>query len=74
MPDEQLPTQHADAVPPGWQVLPDNATAAPNLLPGWASHGSRLSLLGIDHHLGRFSRRCCSLYRSACRLDHGNSP
>ena len=54
MPDEQSTTQHSDAVPPGWQVLPDTTTAAPDLLPGRASHGSRLSLLGIDHHLGRF--------------------
>ena len=74
MPDEQSTTQPSDAVPPGWQVLPDHTTAAPNLLPGRASHGSRLSLLGIDHHLGCFAGGCCPLHRSACRLDHGNSP
>ena len=50
------------------------ATAAPNLFPGRAGHGGRLSLLGIDHHLGCFASRRCPLRGSACRLDHRNSP
>ena len=50
------------------------AIAAPDLLPGRASHGSRLPLLGIDHLLGCFAGRCCPLHRRACRLDHRNSP
>jgi len=49
-------------------------TAAPNLFPGRGSHGSRLSLLGIDHHLGCFAGRYCPLHCGAYRLDHRNSP
>ena len=47
MPDEQSTTQHSDAVPPGWQALPRHTTAAPNLFPGRAGHGIRLSLWGL---------------------------
>ena len=35
MPDEQSTTQHSDAVPPGWQVLPDyHCRTQPTSRPG----------------------------------------
>ena len=39
MPNEQLPTQHSNAVPPGWQVLPDVPLPHPTYFPAGLAMG-----------------------------------
>ena len=47
MPDEQLPTQHADAVPPGWQVLPDTPLPHPTYFPAGLAMGVAFLFWGL---------------------------
>ena len=43
MPDEQSTTQHSDAVPPGWQVLPDTPLPHPTYFPAGLAMGIAFS-------------------------------
>ena len=47
MPDEQLPTQHADAVPPGWQVLPIEPLPRPTYFPAGLAMGVAFLFWGL---------------------------
>ena len=39
MPNEPLPTEHSDAVPPGWQALPDEPLPHPTYFPAGLAMG-----------------------------------
>jgi len=47
MPDEQLPTQHADEVPPGWEVLPDTPLPHPTYFPAGLAMGVAFLFWGL---------------------------
>ena len=74
MPDEQPTTQHSDAVPPGWQMLPDTPLPHPTYFPAGLAMGVAFLFWGLITTWVGLAGRCCPLHRSACRLDYGNSP
>jgi len=47
MPNEQLPTQHSNAVPPGWQVLPDVPLPHPTYFPAGLAMGVAFLFWGL---------------------------
>ena len=47
MPDEQSTTQHSDAVPPGWQVLPDTPLPHPTYFPAGLAMGIAFLFWGL---------------------------
>src|SRR6266404_8276503 len=47
MPDEQLPTKPSDAVPPGWQVLPDTPLPHPTYFPAGLAMGIAFIFWGL---------------------------
>ena len=47
MPNEQLPTQHSNAVPSGWQVLPDAPLPHPTYFPAGLALGVAFLFWGL---------------------------
>src|ERR1700730_5540280 len=47
MPNEQSPIQHSDAVPPGWQVLPDTPLPHPTYFPAGLAMGIAFVFWGL---------------------------
>ena len=47
MPDEQPTTQHSDAVPPGWQMLPDTPLPHPTYFPAGLAMGVAFLFWGL---------------------------
>src|SRR6267154_1472334 len=47
MPNEQLPTQHSNAVPPGWQVLPTEPLPHPTYFPAGLAMGVAFLFWGL---------------------------
>src|SRR6266404_2685341 len=47
MPNEQPTTQHSDAVPPGWQVLPDTPLPHPTYFPAGLAMGVAFIFWGL---------------------------
>ena len=74
MPNEQSTTQHSDAVPPGWQVLPDEPLPRPTYFPAGLAMGVAFLFWGLITTWVVLLVGVAPLHRSACRLDHRNSP
>jgi hypothetical protein len=47
MPDEQSTTQRSDAVPPGWQRLPDEPLPHPTYFPAGVAMGTAFMFWGL---------------------------
>ena len=47
MPDEQSPTEHSDAVPPGWHLLPDTPLPHPTYFPAGLAMGVTFLFWGL---------------------------
>jgi hypothetical protein len=47
MPDEQPTSQHSDAVPPGWQELPDEPLPHPTFFPAGLAMGVTFIFWGL---------------------------
>src|SRR5882724_5113655 len=47
MPNEQPTTQHSDAVPPGWQMLPDTPLPHPTYFPAGLAMGVAFLFWGL---------------------------
>jgi hypothetical protein len=47
MPDEQSTIQHSEAVPPGWQVLPDEPLPHPTYFPAGLAMGVAFMFWGL---------------------------
>ena len=47
MPDEQSTNQHSDAVPPGWQRLPDEPLPHPTYFPAGLAMGVAFIFWGL---------------------------
>ena len=74
MPDEQSTTKHSDAVPPGWQVLPDIPLPHPTYFPAGLAMGVAFLFWGLITTWVVLLVGVALFVGSACRLDHGNSP
>ena len=47
MPDEQSTTQHSEAIPPGWQKLPDEPLPRPTYFPAGVAMGTAFMFWGL---------------------------
>jgi hypothetical protein len=47
MPDDKSTTQHSDAVPPGWQLLPDEPLPHPTYFPAGLAMGVAFVFWGL---------------------------
>ena len=47
MPDEQSTTEHSDAVPPGWQALPETPLPHPTYFPAGLALGVAFMFWGL---------------------------
>jgi hypothetical protein len=54
MPNEQPTTQHSDAVPPGWQMLPDTPLPHPTYFPSGLAMGVAFLFWGLITSLVTF--------------------
>ena len=61
MPDEQSTTKPSDAVPPGWQVLPDTPLPHPTYFPAGLAMGIAFLFWGLITTWVVLARRRCPL-------------